>query len=126
MHNLQRQSSDAMTRCVDDKFYREREIRNAVTRRKACDLSGQEIKKIVLMDGTIIDYPERWLKVIDATYEELEGLAVAVKEKYRRRDYKDIITRHGLTKDCYYTTVNEARVFAKCAACQLGLIRVIE
>lgn len=126
MHKLQRQSPDSMTRLVDYMFYHEKELRLAVTRRKICTGDGAEVSRIALGDGTSVVYPDRWLIIIDATYRHLEGLAPCVKEKYMRRDWKDIVTRLGVSKDCYYNAVNEARTFAKCAACQLGLIRVIE
>lgn len=126
MHKLQRQSPDAVTRLVDYMFYHEKEIRRAVTRRKVCTGNDAEVLKIALSDGTSVVYPDRWLTVIEHTYRHLEGLAPCVREKYMRKDWKDIVTRLGISKDCYYNAVNEARTFAKCAACQLGIIRVIE
>lgn len=88
--------------------------------------AATEVKAVILYDGIVIRHPEKWLQVVDSTYKHLDSLESEVaKSKYSHDDYRDTCTRFGIGQSTYYCIINDCRIYAKMAACQLGLIRVL-
>ena len=87
-----------------------------------------ELKQVTLSDGVVIKRPERWLRLVSGVYEVLDDISrrVATCKYHRRESWKATTVELGIDRNTYYTIVNDVRTLAKMAACQLGLIRVIE
>ena len=144
----QRTSLDTTIRKIESMFYREREIRKAVSDvRQDCGNGGHTgggghayvsdptainaikgitpIKSVTLFDGVVVRHPEKWLAVIDATYNNLDDLQrKAVKMRYQGKTYNDINEKVHISRTVYYAMLTDARNFAIAAACQINLIRV--
>ncbi len=83
------------------------------------------IKSVTLFDGVVVRHPEKWLAVIDATYNNLDDLQrKAVKMRYQGKTYNDINEKVHISRTVYYAMLTDARNFAIAAACQINLIRV--
>lgn len=145
----QRTSLDKKTRKIDMIFYREKEIRRAIRKARLDSpikpISGSiehslvsdptaiqgikaatELKSVTLYDGVVIQYPEKWLNVIDETYARLdEWKRRAVRMRYQGEKYTEVGMKLHISKSTYYAMINEAQHFAIAAACQFGLIRII-
>ena len=67
------------------------------------------------------------MRVVRGVYDKLDDLEKRViRRKYSNEDYKTTITELNIDTNTYYHIVNQARTLSKMAACQLGLIKVIE
>ncbi|WP_298762681.1 hypothetical protein [uncultured Megasphaera sp.] len=143
----QRKSSDKYTRIVESVFYRFKEIEKAIKdARLDCRCHGRnghkwisdptasaaidratELPSVVLSDGSEVPYPERWVKVVKATYTHLDSLQqkVFVIRYIKRLSWKECASLN-ISRDTFYNLLNDAVMFAKLAACQLGVMRVIE
>lgn len=151
MHHNQRAAIDSTTRHIELVFYREREIKRAVRLARENVTGGHsggsnghafvsdptalegirlatELKQVTLSDGVVIKRPERWLRLVSGVYEVLDDISrrVATYKYHRRESWKATTVELGIDRNTYYTIVNDVRTLAKMAACQLGLIRVIE
>lgn len=151
MHHNQRAAIDSTTRHIELMFYREREIKRAVRLARENVTGGHsggsnghafvsdptalegirlatELKQVTLSDGVVIKRPERWLRLVSGVYEALDDISrrVATRKYHRRESWKATTVELGIDRNTYYTIVNDVRTLAKMAACQLGLIRVIE
>ena len=151
MHHNQRAAIDSTTRHIELVFYREREIKRAVRLARENVTGGHsggsnghafvsdptalegirlatELKQVTLSDGVVIKRPERWLRLVSGVYEVLDDISrrVATGKYHRRESWKATTVELGIDRNTYYTIVNDVRTLAKMAACQLGLIRVIE
>lgn len=151
MHHNQRAAIDSTTRHIELMFYREREIKRAVRLARENVTGGHsggsnghafvsdptalegirlatELKQVTLSDGVVINRPERWLRLVSGVYEALDDISrrVATCKYHRRESWKATTVELGIDRNTYYTIVNDVRTLAKMAACQLGLIRVIE
>lgn len=151
MHHNQRAAIDSTTRHIELVFYREREIKRAVRLARENVTGGHsggsnghafvsdptalegirlatELKQVTLPDGVVIKRPERWLRLVSGVYEVLDDISrrVATCKYHRRESWKTTTVELGIDRNTYYTIVNDVRTLAKMAACQLGLIKVIE
>jgi hypothetical protein len=151
MHHNQRAAIDSTTRHIELMFYREREIKRAVRLARENVTGGHsggsnghafvsdptalegirlatELKQVTLSDGVVIKRPERWLRLVSGVYEALDDISrrVATCKYHRRESWKATTVELGIDRNTYYTIVNDVRTLAKMAACQLGLIKVIE
>jgi hypothetical protein len=147
MHHNQRAAIDSTTRHIELVFYREREIKRAVRLARENVTGGSnghafvsdptalegirlatELKQVTLSDGVVIKRPERWLRLVSGVYEVLDDISrrVATCKYHRRESWKATTVELGIDRNTYYTIVNDVRTLAKMAACQLGLIKVIE
>lgn len=142
----QRKSNNKNTQLIESMFYRFKEIEQAIKEarmdHKDCGRTGHawindptataavdkatELKRVILPDGTEIAYPERWLKIVRATYQHLDSLQqkVFVVRYIKHLSWKECVALN-ISKDTFYSLLNDAVIFAKLAACQLGLMRVI-
>lgn len=98
---------------------------NDLTATAAVD-KATELKRVILPDSTEIAYPERWLKIVRATYQHLDSLQqkAFVVRYIKHLSWKECVALN-ISKDTFYSLLNDAVIFAKLAACQLGLMRVI-
>jgi len=146
----QRTPPDLTTRLVEFMFYRQKEIERAIRQARESTRSGHsggscghafvsdptaiegirlatELKQVTLYDGVVVRHPERWMRVVRGVYDKLDDLEKRViRRKYSNEDYKTTMTELNIDTNTYYHIVNRARTLSKMAACQLGLIKVIE
>lgn len=146
----QRTPPDITTRLVEFMFYRQKEIERAIKQAREGTRSGHsggscghafvsdptaiegirlatELKQVTLYDGVVVRHPERWMRVVRGVYDKLDDLEKRViRRKYNNEDYKTTMTELNIDTNTYYHIVNRARTLSKMAACQLGLIKVIE
>lgn len=144
----QRTRLDATVRKIETIFYNEKQIRRAVmeARQDKGGFTGgtgghafisdptanqairnvEEIKKVVIDQETIIHYPERWLKVIDATYNNLDPLSRdAVKMRYKGYHWRQICDKLNFSRHMYHTILDDAQNYATAAACQVGVLSIM-
>ena len=144
----QRTRLDATVRKIETIFYNEKQIRRAVmeARQDKGGFTGgtgghafisdptanqairnvEEIKKVVIDQETIIHYPERWLKVIDATYNNLDPLSRdAVKMRYKGYHWRQICDKLNCSQHRYSAILNDTQNFAIAAACQVGVLNIM-
>lgn len=145
-HTEQRKRGDKDTRRIEGIFYRIQEVRQAVAEaradNKAHGRTGDGIKDptgieavdratelplVVLDDGSIVEWPERWLMVYNGTYQHLDGLAqkIFTMRYVKRQSWKQAIA-DNIGSNTFYLTLREIILFAKMAACQLGVMRVLD
>lgn len=89
--------------------------------------AATELISVNIDSGNVIKWPERWLRVIDKTYEQAGDLQRAVMQA--RYEDHEIATRTcmrlAIGKTLYYGLLDNALAFAGMAACQMGLMRII-
>jgi hypothetical protein len=90
--------------------------------------AAMDIKKITLSDGSVIYWPEKWLKVIRSTYQQgNETQQQAIRMRYQElKNYRLICESLFISPNVYYTMLNDAQNYAIAAACQEQIIRVME
>lgn len=146
-----RTPADTIIRLIEAIFYRECEIRKAVkdARLDAAMHYGelghrsgkgflsdptavqaiknmQEVQQVVLHDGFIVRYPERWIRVIDGTYSIFDDMGKQVlKSRYSRKTHFNTCYELHIGSSTFYRIIETARNFATAAACQLGLVQVM-
>lgn len=151
MGTIQRKRGDRNGRTIEFMLYRQKEIENAIKMARLEEQSGHnggnntghalisdptaiqgikaamELRRIVLDNGDIIEWPERWIQVLQATYQQADKLEREVLvARYIRKEYAPTTwTRLHIGKSLYYTVRDDSLVFAEKAACQLGLLKVI-
>ncbi len=152
MSQRQSRSRDSYMRKIDFIFYREKEIRDAVYRArltigissgtlKLINTGGisdptamqavanlTPLKSVVINDGEIIEYPERWLEVIDKTYRYCATsndcrLEVA-KRRYRSEDYRKTCSDLHISDSTRRRLLELVKMYAALQAVQLNLIYV--
>ena len=141
---MQRMTGNGDMRKIDFVFYHENEIRAAVldAREGANVQSGRgggqvgdptasrALKNMtpllsVRVRGDKLDWPEHWLKVVDATYAWCDGdRMIVAHDRYHNVSYADTCAKLNITKSGYYRIVKEVRHYAELCAVQLGLIKV--
>lgn len=84
-----------------------------------------EVREVTLPDGYNVRWPERWLRVIDATYEKYPASKRALRLRCSGFTYADACEELHIGKSTYYAMLNDADSFAFAAACQLQLVRAI-
>lgn len=144
--------TDSIIRLIESVFYREKELRKAVHDARLDADTGhsrlgrhggkgfisdptaiqamrnmKEIPEVTLSDGFTVSYPERWLKVVDGTYSTLDDISkTLLQSRYTsHRTHLQCCADLHISHSTFYKLINEARSFARAAACQLGLIKVM-
>ncbi len=84
-----------------------------------------EVREVTLPDGYNVRWPERWLRVIDATYKKYPASKRALRLRCSGFTYADACEELHIGKSTYYAMLNDADSFAFAAACQLQLVRAI-
>ena len=151
MSQRQSRSRETYMRKIDFIFYREKEIREAVYQARLNMTAGgalrlinatgipdptatqavrnlTPLKSATLSGGEIIDYPERWLEVIDKTYKYCEmqkdcRLEVA-RRRYRLEDYRKTCRELNISDTARRRLLELVKIYAALQAVQLGLIQV--
>lgn len=151
MGMMQRKRGDRNGRTIEFMLYRQKEIERAIKIARIEEQSGHsggnntghalisdptatqgikaamELKRVILEDGDIIEWPERWIQVIDATYRHADKWErMVLKARYIHKEYAPTTwKRLHIGKSLYYTMRDNSLTFAEKAACQLGLLKVI-
>ena len=149
----QRQSStrDTYMRQIDFIFYREKEIREAVYQARLDMTAGgtlrlinasstpdptatqairnlTPLKFVEIGDGEIIEYPERWLEVIEKTYKycstQKDCRAEVARRRYRNEDYRKTCRELNISDSTRRRLLELVKIYAALQAVQLGLIQV--
>lgn len=141
---MQRITGNGYMRKIDFVFYHEHEIRAAVldAREGANVQSGRgggqvgdptasrALKNItpllsVRVRGDKLEWPEHWLKVVDATYAWCDGdRLIVAKDRYGGVDYSDTCAKICISAKTYYNLLRDVRQYAALCAAQLGVIKV--
>jgi hypothetical protein len=131
-------------RKIDFVFYNERAIREAVLdAREGAGKSAARNKnhigdptaakairnvtplRSVRVRGMHLEWPEHWLKVVDAVYAWCTGdRQVVAADRYHGVDYADTCVKLSISTKTYYNILNEVRQRAALCAVQLGVIKV--
>ena len=141
-------SSEPYFRTIDFIFYNEEKIRLAVREmrlddgqprlRKANDVSDptatQAVKnltpilKVSLNNEQDVEYPERWLEVVDRTWEwskaQDDCRYEVARRRYAREDYRKTCRELGISNSTRRRLLDFVRMYAALHAVQLGLIHV--
>ena len=145
----QRQRSNAVYfRKIDFVFYNEEKIRAAVAEVRAddgrphlrpnavsADPTGMQavrnltpLEKVVLNCEQTLEYPERWLEVIEKTWAwarvQPDCRYEVARRRYAKEDWKVACFELNISKTTYFRLVDLVRMYALLHAAQLGLIRV--
>lgn len=149
---MQRQRpQEKYLRQIDFVFYHERELREAIvetrlgartegviktknSNRITNPTATQAVKNLSplnavnLRNGEIVKYPERWIIVIDKTYEwcrKQKGQFLEIaKRRYAREDYRKTCRELSITHPTISNTMRLVRMYAALQAVQQGLIEV--
>lgn len=152
MGQRQSRSRDSYMRKIDFIFYREKEIRDAVAlARLTSGISSGTLKlvntggisdptamqavknltpltQVILKDGEIIEYPERWLEVIDKTYSycatQNDCRLEVTKRRYRSEDYRKTCRELNVSDSTRRRLLELVKMYAALQAVQLNLIYV--
>ena len=84
-----------------------------------------EIKSVALDDGFVVQYPERWLKVISTTYDSCGDSSAAFRLRCAGRRWDEACAELHIGRSTYFTMLDDVTHFALAAACQMGLIRIV-
>ena len=146
----QRASINSLVRVVDSMFYREKEIKKAIKEARLDSgapgkvggrhghafvsdptavqgiKNATELKCVFLYNGELVYNPEKWIQVIEATYKNLKEKEKIIRLRYQGYNQVYICNECYVSRRVYYMILERARNFAIAAACQLGLIKVIE
>ena len=73
-----------------------------------------------------VKQPEKWLRVIEATYGNYEGGIVGdlLKYRYNGETYQQTCMDLHISSSTYYQMITEAQQYALACACQVGLVKV--
>lgn len=144
----QRTSTDETMRRIEYVFYREKELREAVSAARAIGKSSKSggkghafisdptaqqgikrampLKSIILPDGAVVYNPEKWIRVINTVYGKLtQGQKDCVALRYRGYSYKQVADKLHVSQATYYRNINLAQNYARMVAIQLGLVNDI-
>ena len=147
-YQRQRMRRDGSNTHIERMFRREKEIKQAVWEAKndshgrtgggnsghalvsdptaaAAMHQVEEVREVTLADGYNVRWPERWLRVINATYDKYPASERAIRLRCSGYAYADACEELHIGKTTYYAMLNDADSFAFAAACQLQLVRAI-
>jgi hypothetical protein len=73
-----------------------------------------------------IKHPEKWLAVINATYQRYEkGVGAQIlRDRYKGESPIKTCVNNFISRTTYYSIVTEIDSYALMCACQMGLVRV--
>lgn len=73
-----------------------------------------------------VKQPEKWLKVIEATYKRYKGgpIEQLLKRRYAGESHTQICMELCISQNVYYCMLREVSRFSLACACQEGLVRV--
>lgn len=130
-------------RKVDFVFHNEKAIREAVLDARNCHektgkiggtgdpTASQAIRNItplrdVMIWGEKLEWPEEWLRVINATYEwcDRDRLIIA-KDRYAGVDYRKTCAKLSISATTYFNLLKEVHIHAAFCAANLQLIRFL-
>ncbi len=140
---MQRKTGNGYIRKIDFVFYNEKQIREAVLdARNKPHMPGQNgsgigdptasaairnvtpIRK-VNVKGELLEWPEDWLRVVDATYAWCDNdRLIVARDRYNGVDYRLTCAKIIIGKSQYFRLLDDARNYAALCAAQLGLIKV--
>lgn len=151
MGQRQSRGSEAYMRKIDFIFYREKEIREAVYQARLNMTVGgtlrlinstgipdptatqavrnlTPLKFVTLSEGEIIEYPERWLEVIDKTYKycstQKDCRLEVARRRYQSEDYRKTCRELNISDTARRRLLELVKIYAALQAVQLGLIQV--
>ena len=141
-------SNEAYFRKIDFIFYNEEKIRVAVAEARLDDgrphlrqRAGNSdptatqaarnltpLDKVMINCDEVIDYPERWLEVIDKTWawakKQKDCRYEVARRRYAREDYKKTCYELHISQSTCSKLLDLVKMYAALHAVQLGLIRV--
>lgn len=139
----QRQTKTWYIKKVDFVFYREKDIRDAVEEfrhggKKQAEGGGgigdptaaQALRNVIPLrcaniNGHMLEWPESWLQVIDATYGWCnQDRLIVAKDRYNDVDYRVTCAKLSIAQPQYYKLLRSVRNRAVLCAVQYGLIKV--
>lgn len=86
------------------------------------------LKFVKLPDGTLIKYPEKWLAVINKTYEwckrQNDCRYEVAKRRYNNEDYRKTCIDLSISKTTLHSLLEKVRIYAALQAVQAGLLKV--
>lgn len=151
MSQRQSQTREEYMRKIDFIFYREKEIREAVIQARLTMTANGSLRKVsasgvpdptaiqairnlmlikyvVITDGEIVEYPERWLEVIEKTYrysaKQNDCRAEVAMRRYKREDYRKTCADLNISDSTRRRLLELVKIYAALQAVQLGLIQV--
>lgn len=143
---MQRQFDEKYFRKIDYVFYREAEIRELVMEEKLriirhevgngsnlSDPTAAEVLKnstpvsVILIEKTLLRYPEHWLEVVDLTKQWCEECGddfyQILKSRYAfNEEIKKTCAKLSISADFYYKILDKIRTHAALIAAYLHLI----
>lgn len=145
--NQRQRSSEPYFRKIDFVFYNESKIRLAVTEMRLDDgrprlpsngvsnpTQLQAIRNLtplekVSLDGLhAVEFPERWLEVVDKTWSwaksQPDCRAEVARRRYAKEDYRITCRELGISNTTRRRLFDFVRMYAALQAVQLGLIHV--
>lgn len=141
-------SNEIYLRKIDFVFYNEEKIRVAVDETRADDGRPKSPQKLECSDPTAaqairnltpittvvlnceqtLEYPERWLEVINKTWAwakaQRDCRYKVARRRYAKEDYRKTCRELNISSSLYFNLLNCVRMYAALHAVQLGLIRV--
>ena len=151
MSQRQSQTREEYMHKIDFIFYREKEIREAVIQARLTMTANGSLRKVstsgvpdptamqairnlmpikyvVITDGEIVEYPERWLEVIEKTYrysaKQNDCRAEVAMRRYKREDYRKTCADLNISDSTRRRLLELVKIYAALQAVQLGLIQV--
>ncbi|MBR3459146.1 MAG: hypothetical protein IKH16_13495 [Selenomonadaceae bacterium] len=140
---MQRKTGNGYIRKIDFVFYNEKQIREAVldarNRPRMPEQNGSGIGdptastairnvtplRGVTVKGELLEWPEDWLRVVDATYAWCDNdRLIVARDRYSGVDYRLTCAKITISGKTYYNFLDDVRVYASLCAAQLGLIKV--
>lgn len=88
------------------------------------------LKSVVINVGKneveTIKQPEKWMKIVEATYKKYENGIIydILKFRYNGETYQKTCMELHISSSTYYQMITEAQHYALACACQLGLVKV--
>ena len=139
----QRQTGKGYIKKIDFVFYHEKDLRDAVnefklgTKSQGKNGSGigdptatQAMRNMMPLryaniDGDMLEWPESWVRVIDATYGWCNNdQYIVAKDRYSGVDYRVSCAKLSISEKRYYLILDDVRHRASLCAVQYGLIKV--
>ena len=141
-------SNEEYFRKIDFIFYNEDKIRVAVSEARADDgrphlrqkagssdpTATQAVRnltpltKVMINSEQTIEYPERWLEVIDKTWawakKQSDCRYEVARRRYAKEDYKKTCHELHISTTTFFRLADLVKMYAALHAVQLGLIRV--
>ena len=154
MAQRQSKNRDYYFRQVDFIFYREKQIRDAILEKNLESKDNSislfpvanahtfsdptasralrnltPLKFVKLRDGTMIKYPEKWIAVIDKTYNwcrrQQDCRFEVAKRRYHNEDYRKTCIDLSISKSTLHRLLESVRMYAALQAVQAGLIKIL-